>query len=241
MAAEATYYCRIIFHQFASSTLIRLKFPIEVKSKLIRRMCSRTFIHFYSTSLGPKIYTRTGDKGYTSTYGGERLPKTDSIFEALGATDELSSVIGVACEFCDEAGHGDIVPKLEEIQCILQDVGSNIATPRKSSPQRNIEKTKFNVDTTKVLEEWIDAYHNQLPPLRNFILPSGGKSAVLLHVARSVCRRAERRVVPLVQSGSVEQEVGTFLNRLSDFLFTAARFVSRKEGKKEKIYRRIQR
>ncbi|XP_068679050.1 corrinoid adenosyltransferase MMAB-like isoform X2 [Montipora foliosa] len=170
MAAEATYYCRIIFHQFASSTLIRLKFPIEVKSKLIRRMCS-------STSLGPKIYTRTGDKGYTSTYGGERLPKTDSIFEALGATDELSSVIGVACEFCDEAGHGDIVPKLEEIQCILQDVGSNIATPRKSSPQRNIEKTKFNVDTTKVLEEWIDAYHNQLPPLRNFILPGSAFSS----------------------------------------------------------------
>lgn len=147
----------------------------------------------------------------------------------------------VACEFCDEAGHEDIVTKLVEIQCVLQDVGSNIATPRQTSPQRNIEKTKFNVDATKELEQWIDAYHNQLPPLRNFILPSGGKSAAMLHVARSICRRAERRVMPLVHSGNVEPEVGSFLNRLSDFLFTAGRFVSKMEGKTEKIYRRIQR
>ncbi|XP_029205083.2 corrinoid adenosyltransferase-like [Acropora millepora] len=221
--------------QFVWSACKGFKSPVVViSSSVVSRMCS-------STSLGPKIYTRTGDQGYTSTYGGERLPKTDAIFEALGTTDELSSVIGVACEFCDEAGHEDIVTKLVEIQCVLQDVGSNIATPRQTSPQRNIEKTKFNVDATKELEQWIDAYHNQLPPLRNFILPSGGKSAAMLHVARSICRRAERRVMPLVHSGNVEPEVGSFLNRLSDFLFTAGRFVSKMEGKTEKIYRRIQR
>jgi len=142
---------------------------------------------------------------------------------------------------CGEAGHKDIVPKLEEIQCLLQDVGSNISTPRQTSPQRNLRKTEFNPEAAKILEDWIDNYHSQLPPLRNFILPSGGKSSAMLHVARSVCRRAERRVVPLVQSGSVEPEVGTFLNRLSDFLFTAARFVAKMEGKSEKVYRRIQR
>ncbi|XP_074636139.1 corrinoid adenosyltransferase MMAB-like isoform X2 [Acropora palmata] len=213
----AANFCAL--RQFVSSACKGFKSPVVViSSSVVSRMCS-------STSLGPKIYTRTGDQGicmefqgamircYTSTYGGERLPKTDAIFEALGTTDELSSVIGVACEFCDEAGHGDIVTKLEEIQCVLQDVGSNIATPRQTSPQRNIEKTKFNVDATKELEQWIDAYHNQLPPLRNFILPSGGKSAAMLHVARSICRRAERRVMPLVRSGNVEPEVGSFLNR----------------------------
>ncbi|XP_022794870.1 cob(I)yrinic acid a,c-diamide adenosyltransferase, mitochondrial-like isoform X1 [Stylophora pistillata] len=194
-----------------------------------------------SSSVGPKIYTRTGDTGYTSTYGGERRAKTDQLFEALGENDELNSFIGLASEFCEEAGHKDVVKKLEQIQCILQDIGSNIATPRQSSSERKIEKTEFNQENVKTLEEWIDSYHMQLPSLRNFILPSGGKSSAMLHVARSVCRRAERRVVPLVQSGSVDPHVGTFLNRLSDFLFTTARFVAKEEGKTEKIYRRVQR
>ncbi|XP_078363270.1 corrinoid adenosyltransferase MMAB-like isoform X2 [Oculina patagonica] len=206
---------------------------IFLKSSLVRWMSS--------SSVGPKIYTKTGDKGYTSTYGGERRSKTDSLFEALGASDELSSIIGVACELCEEAGHKDVVQKLEEVQCILQDVGSNIATPRQSSPDRNIRKTEFNPENVTTLEDWIDTYHNQLPPLRNFILPSGGKSSAMLHVARSVCRRAERRVVPLVESQSVDPEVGMFLNRLSDFLFTTARFVAKMEGKSEKVYHRIKR
>ncbi|XP_020616276.1 cob(I)yrinic acid a,c-diamide adenosyltransferase, mitochondrial-like [Orbicella faveolata] len=217
-------------------TLKRNQIPsLFLKSCLIKWTSSS-----YS-SVGPKIYTKTGDKGYTSTYGGERRSKTDALFEALGTSDELSSVIGVAREFCEEGGHKDVMQKLEEVQCILQDVGSNIATPRQSSTDRNIRKTEFNPENVITLEDWIDTYHNQLPPLRSFILPSGGKSSAMLHVARSVCRRAERRVVPLVQSGSVDPEVGTFLNRLSDFLFIAARFVAKMEGKSEQIYRRIKR
>ncbi|XP_048581855.1 corrinoid adenosyltransferase MMAB-like isoform X2 [Nematostella vectensis] len=177
--------------------------------------------------------------GHSSTYGGKRLLKTDDLFEALGTTDELSSHIGVACEFCEESRHADLIKKLEEIQCILQDVGSNIATPRETSRQDKIKRTEFSEMHVPILERWIDEYHNQLPALTNFILPSGGKASSLLHVARTVCRRAERRVVPLVTSGSVDPNVGKFLNRLSDFLFTAARFAAKTEGREEKIYHRV--
>ncbi|XP_031571905.1 corrinoid adenosyltransferase-like [Actinia tenebrosa] len=189
---------------------------------------------------GPRIYTRTGDKGFSSTFGGQRLPKTDILFEALGTNDELSSHIGVAKEFCENSGHEDLINKLDKIQCILQEVGSNIATPRDTSRERKLKQTEFNEGYIPELEKWIDVYHNQLPPLKNFILPSGGKSSALLHVARTLCRKTERRVVPLVQNGSVDPAVGRYLNRLSDFLFTAARYSAKCEGKTEAIYHRVQ-
>ncbi|KAK3737728.1 hypothetical protein QZH41_008510, partial [Actinostola sp. cb2023] len=119
----------------------------------------------------------------------------------------------VAREFCEEAGHKDLVEQLEKIQCILQEVGSNIATPRETSRERKLKKTEFNEGYTTELEKWIDCYHNQLPPLKNFILPSGGKSSAYLHVARTVCRKTERRVVGLVKHGSVDPPVSQFLNR----------------------------
>ncbi|KAF7661968.1 hypothetical protein LDENG_00248760 [Lucifuga dentata] len=185
----------------------------------------------------PKIYTKTGDKGFSSTFTGERRPKEDHIFEALGNTDELSSAIGLAREFCLEKGHA-FTYQLDKIQCVLQDVGSNIATPQSSARESHIKKTKFTSQPIADLEIWIDEFTAELPPLTNFILPSGGKSSAALHIARTVCRRAERSVAPIVRSGEADPDVAKFLNRLSDYLFTVARFAAMKEGNKEKIYKR---
>ncbi|KAI2664886.1 Corrinoid adenosyltransferase [Labeo rohita] len=185
----------------------------------------------------PKIYTKTGDKGFSSTFTGERRPKEDHIFDALGTTDELSSAIGLAREFCIDGGHS-FTDQLEKIQCVLQDVGSNIATPRSSARDSHIKKTKFSSQAVIELEKWIDSFTEALPPLTNFILPSGGKSSAALHVARAVCRRAERCVAPVVRSGETDPEVAKYLNRLSDYLFTVARYAAMKEGNGETIYKK---
>ncbi|XP_004544597.2 corrinoid adenosyltransferase MMAB [Maylandia zebra] len=185
----------------------------------------------------PKIYTKTGDKGFSSTFTGERRPKEDHIFEALGNTDELSSAIGLAREFCLDKRH-TFTHQLDKIQCVLQDVGSNIATPRSSARESHIKRTKFIAQPIVDLETWIDQFTEELPPLTSFILPSGGKSSAALHLARTVCRRAERSVAPIVRSGEADPDVAKFLNRLSDYLFTVARYASMKEGSEEKIYKR---
>eukprot|EP00741_Cyanophora_paradoxa_P000363 tig00000403_g354.t1 len=184
-----------------------------------------------------KIYTRTGDKGSSSLYTGERREKDDLVFEALGAVDELNSAIGVAHEFCEEAANG-IHKKLEQLQSALLDVGSAVATPKSSAAEHKLARVQFDEGWIGQLEAWIDEADAQLPPLRNFILPSGGKSSAFLHVARTGCRRAERQVVPLVRAGEVDDVVLRFLNRLSDYLFTAARLAALKEGKTEVVYQK---
>lgn len=124
-----------------------------------------------------RIYTRTGDKGSSSLYTGERRHKDDSIFEALGTVDELSSTLGLALEYAEEAGGllASLTGKLEEIQSRLQDVNSNIATPRNSEKvnEERLKKTEFdgNGDLARELEAWIDQMDEELPPLRQFILP----------------------------------------------------------------------
>ncbi|XP_018962774.1 corrinoid adenosyltransferase isoform X4 [Cyprinus carpio] len=143
----------------------------------------------------------------------------------------------LAREFSIDSGHS-FTDQLEKIQCVLQDVGSNIATPRSSARDSHIKKTKFSSQTVIELESWIDSFTEELPPLTNFILPSGGKSSAALHVARAVCRRAERCVAPVVRSGETDPEVAKYLNRLSDYLFTVARYAAMKEGNGETIYRR---
>ncbi|KAI8368540.1 Adenosylcobalamin biosynthesis, ATP:cob(I)alamin adenosyltransferase-like protein [Blakeslea trispora] len=186
-----------------------------------------------------KIYTKTGDKGSASLYNGERRDKDDIIFEALGTTDELSSNLGLAIEHLEDHDWGrDLIKKLVKIQCLLQDIGSNIATPRENSQENRLIRTVFDPlgDHVTQLESWIDEYDEQLPKLSHFILPSGGKSSACLHVARTVCRRAERRVQPLSRTGLCDESVAIFLNRLSDFLFNAARWASHTQGKEEKIY-----
>ncbi|XP_055970466.1 corrinoid adenosyltransferase MMAB isoform X1 [Sorex fumeus] len=189
------------------------------------------------TPKAPKIYTKTGDKGFSSTFTGERRPKDDQVFEALGTTDELSSAIGVAMEIVTERGH-PFADELQKIQCSLQDVGSALATPRSSAREAHLKRSAFEAGRIQELEQWIDAYTRQLPALTAFILPSGGPSSAALHFCRAVCRRAERRVVPLVQSGETDANVAVFLNRLSDYLFTVARYAAMKEGRQEKIYKK---
>ncbi|KAK6192201.1 hypothetical protein SNE40_003713 [Patella caerulea] len=185
-----------------------------------------------------KIYTKTGDKGKSSTFTGERRPKDDAVFHSLGATDELSSAIGLAAEFVRDS-NVSLIDQLEQIQCILQDVGSNIATPHSSAREAHLKKTVFSDAYVSQIEKWIDKMTEELPPLTNFILPSGGKAASCLHLSRSICRRAERWVAPLARDKEIDDEVLKFINRLSDYLFTAARYAAMKENREERIYHRI--
>lgn len=168
-----------------------------------------------------KIYTRTGDRGETSLFGGARVAKNDARIEAYGTVDELSSFIGVARA---SAPPSDVDATLERVQRDLFDVGAHLASPGTSrfagvDPQR-IEE----------LERAIDAMERELAPLTNFILPGGALAAAQLHVARTVCRRAERCVVGLHDESEATQSTIAYLNRLSDYLFVAARFANRRAG-----------
>uniref|UniRef100_E1B6Z7 Metabolism of cobalamin associated B n=1 Tax=Bos taurus TaxID=9913 RepID=E1B6Z7_BOVIN len=118
----------------------------------------------------PKIYTKTGDKGFSSTFTGERRSKDDQVFEAVGTTDELSSAIGFVMELIAEKGH-PFVEELQKIQCSLQDVGSALATPRSSAREAHLKHATFEAGPILELEQWIDKYSRQLPPLTAFILP----------------------------------------------------------------------
>lgn len=182
-----------------------------------------------------KVYTKTGDKGTSQLFSGERRPKNDAVFQALGDTDELNAQIGVAVEQARVAANAFLPPKLEQIQSRLFDLGACVATPLTSASETKQRRTGvFDEANVTQLELWIDEMDAELPPLKCFILPSGGGLASThLHVARAVCRRAERSVVPLVAAGDVDGVVQRYLNRLSDFLFVSARFAALKEGKEE--------
>ncbi|SAL98855.1 hypothetical protein [Absidia glauca] len=173
-----------------------------------------------------KIYTKTGDKGTSSLYNGERRNKDDLIFEALGTTDELSCNIGLAMEYLEDDAF--LKERLEKIQCLLQDIGSNIATPRDRSNANKLARTTFDPHGKLVLEleQWIDAMDEELPRLTQFILPSGGKASATLHVSRAVCRRAERCVQPLNREHLCDDSVTVYLNRLA----------AKHQGKEEKVY-----
>jgi len=173
-----------------------------------------------------KIYTRTGDSGETSLFGGQRVPKDDIRIEAYGTIDELNSVIGVALL---EIDNSDIYDLLKKVQNQLFTIGSDLATPiEKENSRASISGIKEHHITE--LENAIDFFDAQLEPLRNFILPGGSGGAVYLHLARTVCRRAERRVITLTHTTVINQNIILFLNRLSDLLFVLARFENRTNG-----------
>ncbi|MBI1806651.1 MAG: cob(I)yrinic acid a,c-diamide adenosyltransferase [Ignavibacteria bacterium] len=167
-----------------------------------------------------KIYTKTGDKGETSLFGGKRVPKDDLRIEAYGTVDELNSVLGM-CRSMNPAREIDEI--LDEIQHDLFTLGADLATPLDSN-RSDLKRIK-GTDVAR-LEKHIDRIDPTLEPLKNFILPGGNQSAALLHFSRTVCRRAERCMVRLAREKQVGEEPLTYLNRLSDLLFILARSVN---------------
>lgn len=165
------------------------------------------------------IYTRTGDKGDTSLFDGTRVPKYHPRVETYAAIDELNSVLGETLAFLPRAIFASVAKSLESIQHDLFAVGSALALPH-PMPVIGLEKRP------KEFEEQIDDMTKQMPELKNFILPGGGKPGALLHVSRTLARRAERRVVALQQEEEVDTDIVIYLNRLSDLLFTMARYVN---------------
>ena len=191
-------------------------------------------------------YTRTGDSGTSQLLTGERRSKDDCNFEALGTVDELCSVVGVChAHLLDNCEYGSLHDWLLDIMSRLFDAGSHVAKPRKRVADEDFVRDGVGggLDAIHIdhLEQWINEMTEELPELRSFILPTGAKAAAHLHVARTVCRRAERRLVPLVAEGTCDPNVMKYVNRLSDFFFTAARWVNFCEGRDEIQYQLEQR
>ncbi|MEK7605046.1 MAG: cob(I)yrinic acid a,c-diamide adenosyltransferase [Patescibacteria group bacterium] len=175
------------------------------------------------------IYTRTGDRGQTSLFGGIRVLKADDRVDTYGTIDELNSLLGVVVSNI-ETKHKKLARELEEIQHDLFDIGSYLANP-KATPIKRLGSRVVE------FEEHIDQMTIKMPELHNFILPGGGRVGASLHQARTVCRRTERRLVALMQHEDIDKHVVKYINRLSDLLFTMARFVNHKEKKKETIWK----
>ena len=167
-----------------------------------------------------KIYTRTGDDGGTALFGGGRVPKDHVRVAAYGAVDELNAVVGWALT---ELSPGPTSERLALVQHDLFTLGAALATPPALSGRQRPETPPLPAARIGEMEAWMDEMDAELPPLERFILPGGTRSAAALHVARTVCRRAERAVVTLAAAEPVEPEVVVYLNRLSDLLFVCAR------------------
>lgn len=180
-----------------------------------------------------KIYTRTGDKGQTSLITGKRVSKASERVDTYGTVDELNSILGVVVANLN-ASQKEIIKALENIQHDLFAIGASLASPENSKQQIVNSKLEKQVIA---FEKMIDKLTKTLPPLKNFILPGGGKAGAFLHMARTVCRRAERRIIALSQKEQVDDEIIKYFNRLSDLLFTMARFVNQKDKKKETVWR----
>jgi len=174
-----------------------------------------------------KIYTKAGDKGDTRLFDGTQVRKNDSRVEAYGEVDELNSFIGAAASFLADQ---ELKTMLAGIQRDLFSVGAQLADPNQHG-----KKPKSRLDPARItaLEESIDRFETELPPLRQFILAGGAPAGAMLHVARTVCRRAERRVTALAENVEIDSRNIEYLNRLSDFLFVLARLVNHRQGQQE--------
>ena len=174
-----------------------------------------------------RIYTRTGDAGDTGLFGGGRVGKDDPRVEAYGDVDELNAALGLARAV-------EMMPRIDEtlvpIQRDLFSLGALLATPDRDRMRQHLEKARIDEGRVAELERAIDDGEAELEPLRAFIVPGGTPKAAALHVARTVCRRAERRVVTLSRDVEIPGIVVVYLNRLSDLLFVLARVANRRAG-----------
>lgn len=175
------------------------------------------------------IYTRRGDRGQTSLFGGTRVLKSATRVDTYGTIDELNSVLGLVVAQLS-VKHSPLKKELEKIQHNLFAIGSYLANPQ-AEPLADLSKR------VEEFEKMIDEQTAKMPELHNFILPGGGKAGASLHQARTVCRRAERRLVALMQEEEIDGLVVKYINRLSDLLFSTARFVNHKEKKKETLWK----
>ena len=179
--------------------------------------------------MATKIYTKTGDKGQTSLFGGKRLAKSDLRIEAYGTVDELNATVGYLSELLSDSAIKEV---LFRVQNKLFNIGSKLAV----DPDKDFEMPLVNENDISLLEGEIDNMDRVMPALKSFILPSGHPHGAYTHVVRTVCRRAERRVVALSLESQVDPLIIAYLNRLSDYFFTLARFVIQSEGGSERIW-----
>jgi cob(I)alamin adenosyltransferase len=174
-----------------------------------------------------KIYTKTGDAGTTGLFGGGRVPKDDARVDAYGDVDELNAVLGAA------RATGPM-PRVDEVLVSVQRdlfaIGALLATPDVEKMHAHLTKARIDEARIEELERAIDACDNELEQLKAFIIPGGTPKAAALHVARTVCRRAERKVVHLQQSVELPKLTVVYLNRLSDLLFSLARVANKRAG-----------
>ncbi len=181
-----------------------------------------------------KIYTRTGDTGTTALFGGDRVGKNHPRIEAYGTVDETNAYLGLARSLLEhQPGAVRLEPLLARLQDDLFILGADLATPSES---RAVVPRIDQAHITR-LEEAIDAFEADLPPLKHFILPGGTSVAGMLHVARTVCRRAERLTVAASAEEAISLEATIYLNRLSDLLFVLARWVNRQAGIEEAAWK----
>jgi cob(I)alamin adenosyltransferase len=191
-----------------------------------------------------KVYTRTGDAGRTRLAGGSEISKADLRIEAYGTIDELNAIIGIIRTMAGQAQASTVVLKrldamLHEVQNRLFDVGGELATPPEAlHPSQGLVRE----EDVKVLEDWIDSLNEELGPLTEFTLPGGGPVGAFFHQARTVCRRAERRVIAMVNADPESLREGSLVipivNRLSDWLFVAGRWAAMTCSEPEYLWER---
>ncbi len=181
-----------------------------------------------------KLYTRGGDTGETSLFGGDRVRKDDARIWAYGEVDELNSALGLAVA---ELSDDDTRSRLRRVQSELFDVCAELATPDlDTNASRSRSVPRVGQDEVDALERWIDELEAEVAPLTSFILPGGSRAAATLHLARTICRRAERRVVAFGAEVPLSPVLVRYLNRLSDLLFALARAANARAGVAEPVW-----